>query len=74
MKSVVIVAKHLCGLATDLAIRSLDAFKNNSDNSSSKQDQSNRLKQIVGENSVELLDQRARGLAIATCCHHVNFI
>lgn len=48
-KSVVVVAKHLCGVATDFAIRSLC--------------------NLATSSSTEL-DRRARGLAVATCCHH----
>ena len=48
-KSVVVVAKHLCGVATDFAIRSLCNLATSSGDS---------------------LDRRARGLAVATCCHH----
>jgi len=57
-RSVVVMAKHLCGVATDLAIRSLLVYRRNSDN-----DECERV-----------LDKQARGLAIATCCHHVSSI
>jgi tRNA:m4X modification enzyme len=49
-KKVVIVAKHLCGVATDMAIRSLSAYR--------------------CIDSTTTLSPQARGLAIATCCHH----
>jgi hypothetical protein len=55
-KKVVIMAKHLCGAATDLALRSLNAFV-----APSADD---------GAGGGAVLAARARGLAIATCCHH----
>lgn len=51
-RSVVVIAKHLCGVATDLAIRSLLVYRN--------------------ESNEKILDSKAKGLAIATCCHHVS--
>jgi tRNA:m4X modification enzyme len=53
----VLIAKHLCGVATDLAIRSLTPFRK-SDNTSGN---------VVNNGAVS---SAARGVAIATCCHH----
>jgi tRNA:m4X modification enzyme len=56
-KNVVIIAKHLCGLASDLAIRSLHAYKH------TNLDSQERF-QAIDRNT------RANGVTIATCCHH----
>ena len=62
-KEVVIVAKHLCGVATDLALRSLECFR----------------KPVVGAFGDAVTDAatagvnsqaKAKGVAIATCCHN----
>ena len=64
-KEVVIVAKHLCGVATDLALRSLECFR----------------RPVVGAFGDAVTDAatagvsaqakaKAKGVAIATCCHH----
>ena len=54
-KSVVVVAKHLCGVATDFAVKSLCDLATNT---------SSPLQ------ATSKLDKRAKGLAVATCCHH----
>lgn len=54
----VIIAKHLCGLATDISLRSLQTF--------SKKDPS---ADICG-NKDKNMTKNAHGVAIATCCHH----
>ena len=48
-KDVVIIAKHLCGVATDLALRSLLQYHVNDSNTN---------------------NPCAKGVSIATCCHH----
>ena len=53
----VIIAKHLCGLATDISLRSLQTF--------SKKDSCDKDKQVD-----EKITENAHGVAIATCCHH----
>ena len=84
-KDVVIIAKHLCGAATDLAIRSLLAYKvddkatgtirsaSGSSNTNGSSGSSGGA--ISSDESSEqgvVLDARAKGCAIATCCHHVS--
>lgn len=74
-KDVVIIAKHLCGAATDLAIRSLLAYKvddkaTGTMRSASGSSDTNGSSGSSGSGVV--LDARANGCAIATCCHHVN--
>jgi len=59
MKKVIIMAKHLCGVATDLALRSLETFIDN-DNDINK----------VLDSKVKVLDSKVKGVSIATCCHH----
>ena len=83
-KDVVIIAKHLCGAATDLAIRSLLAYKvgdkatGTADSSSSTAasagpSSSAGISSISdGDRAGVVLDARAKGCAIATCCHHVS--
>jgi len=63
-KKVVIMAKHLCGAATDLALRSLNAFVAPSADGGDGSGSSS------GAGGGAVLAARARGLAIATCCHH----
>jgi hypothetical protein len=53
----VIIAKHLCGLATDISLRSLQTFSNKTPTSGDQKED-----QRVAKN--------AHGVAIATCCHH----
>lgn len=57
-KNVVIIAKHLCGLASDLAIRSLHAYRNTS------------LDAIDSKCGKSDINKKANGVTIATCCHH----
>ena len=52
-KDVIVVAKHLCGCATDMTLRSMS-----------------NLIRSSKENSVDSPRNIARGIAIATCCHH----
>lgn len=56
---VVLVAKHLCGVATDLALRSLQPLFATSDTSNTSTTTSSS-----GSSSGDI------GVAIATCCHH----
>lgn len=51
----VIIAKHLCGLATDISLRSLQSFSG---------------KSVSQNNSDQKLSKNAHGVALATCCHH----
>ena len=101
-KDVVIIAKHLCGSATDLAIRSLLVYRvddkatgttdssstssgiasGTNANSSSSSSSSNTTSSSAGpglssgSDGVQgvVLDARAKGCAIATCCHHVSLL
>ena len=53
-KKVVLIAKHLCGVASDMSIRSLEALHRHKSGGSDK---------------LEVTTVQ-RGIAIATCCHH----
>lgn len=83
-KKVVIIAKHLCGLATDLALRSIEGFSANFSNNdrgkesiepSESTNSNNSSSNIFGgddesRSSNVAINDQARGVAIATCCHH----
>jgi tRNA:m4X modification enzyme len=58
---IIIIAKHLCGAATDITIRSIMCFKENSSTSTTNQSPSPPQ---------SVIKEDVRGLAIATCCHH----
>jgi hypothetical protein len=71
---VVVIAKHLCGVATDLALQSLTRLstsmgvakdKNGSSSSSQSEDKSGQDKR-----DGQLGPRGRRALAIAPCCHH----
>lgn len=61
-KSITIIAKHLCGVASDLAINSLGYL------SIEKEKDSFYNEEISSK--YEEKDTRKRGLGLATCCHH----
>lgn len=58
-KDVILTAKHLCGLATDISIRSAACFSDVSDGGL----------HVAGEDD-STSAPKLRGMAIATCCHH----
>jgi tRNA:m4X modification enzyme len=65
-KRVVVIAKHLCGVATDLALRSLTGFSLDE----AAVDSDIHPKSSEQERLVNAVRRRVRGVAIATCCHH----
>lgn len=54
--SVVLVAKHLCGLATDITLRSLESLQLSTTSSPSSESMAT--------------EESFYGVSIATCCHH----
>jgi tRNA:m4X modification enzyme len=69
-RDVVVTGKHLCGAATDLALRCcLDTISNR------RQTQSNNTATTADTNNNSenntLAPFSVKGVAIATCCHHV---
>jgi hypothetical protein len=67
-RKVVIIAKHLCGVATDMALRSLSAFLNYEGDSSTSA--SAQTAESLEQKEKGILDDAVRGVSIATCCHH----
>jgi tRNA:m4X modification enzyme len=68
--TVIVAAKHLCGVATDLAIRSLlhcQTPSSSSDTTTTTATPATTTSANVTNNNKQ---QWQRGIAIATCCHH----
>ena len=63
---VVLVAKHLCGVATDISLRSAATFSLLPSSPSSTSGDSGSSSSSGGG----ILSSQLRGVAIATCCHH----
>ena len=69
-KRVVVIAKHLCGVATDLAIRSFEAFRVSPNVDIDFSHSMLSTEHTCTADIETKLSDRAKGLAIATCCHH----
>ena len=66
--------QHLCGLATDLALRSLESLREigrvEPKNEMAENVLGSAVESECGAPSSVQLSRMARGVAIATCCHH----
>ena len=70
---VVLLAKHLCGLATDISLRSAATFTVPPSSTSSSSAAGPSTERALGEGGSReggVLSSQLGGVAIATCCHH----